>query len=525
MSNLKIKNTANDSVQMLLDTSVIMECSTNEFVAKTVASISKLDTATTTGAVNVLNYHSGLEGGGGVFYWDATGNATEHNGGTVISPVAFFPTDWSNQTQRATWFDGSKLSGTGVWRRQYDGVVNVKLFGAKGDGVTDDTLAIQNAINAAGVSGAVFFEAGSYAQTATLSTLTGQKWVGEGGKRSVKLLKNFNGDQVVVNDLSAIEYIDLEANGAMYSGRGFYVAPGYSQIIKHCRVATSQGPCLEFAKDAGGGANIIDFEGTTYDPTNVAAIKIGEQSGPKPKFFDGIWLSGGLFDLASKYAGNGCSLTNFYIRNFLLTGPIGSGSGLFHITNGRVASINDTTVVSGSDMSFSNVAFSGPVVLTNAQGIHFDQSCLFGAGITEDSTCNSNLFTQNTTAYTPNWYQPSGTQPSIADGSITSFYRRDGNIVTVIIRVVMGANTVYGNSSTGWYFSLPYTATPNYNQRALHCLLYSASGAKDYNANISIGGGESAFSIGYSGQSLRSGYPVTYGSGDVIDIKLSYSAK
>jgi hypothetical protein len=142
MSNLKIKNTANDSVQMLLDTSVIMECNINEFVAKTVTSISQLATASTTGAVNVLNYHSGLEGGGGVFYWDATGNATEHNGGTVISPLATFPTDWNNQTQLATWFDGSVLGGTGVWRRQYDGAVNVKWFGAKGDGVADDTAAV-----------------------------------------------------------------------------------------------------------------------------------------------------------------------------------------------------------------------------------------------------------------------------------------------------------------------------------------------------------------------------------------------
>jgi hypothetical protein len=102
-------------------------------LTKHVDNISSLLSAQTIGAVNVLNYHSGLEGGGGVFYWDATGNATEHNGGTVISPLAVFPTDWDNQTQLATWFDGSGLVGTGVWRRQYDGAVNVKWFGAKGD--------------------------------------------------------------------------------------------------------------------------------------------------------------------------------------------------------------------------------------------------------------------------------------------------------------------------------------------------------------------------------------------------------
>ncbi len=60
---------------------------------------------------------------GGTFIWSSTGVA---NGGTVFSGT------------------------TGFWIRQYSGAVNIKWFGAKGDGITDDTTAIQSCINYVG---------------------------------------------------------------------------------------------------------------------------------------------------------------------------------------------------------------------------------------------------------------------------------------------------------------------------------------------------------------------------------------
>ena len=79
-------------------------------------------------SVNVLNYHSDVEGGGGFFYWDDTKAKSEHNGGTVIDPTAVYPIDWDNQTQLGAWFDTSN-AGTGCWVRQYNGAVDVKWFG------------------------------------------------------------------------------------------------------------------------------------------------------------------------------------------------------------------------------------------------------------------------------------------------------------------------------------------------------------------------------------------------------------
>jgi hypothetical protein len=70
------------------------------------------------------------DGGGGVFYWDT--NQSADDGGTVIVPAG----------------------GGGCWRRIYSSALNVKWFGAKGDGSTPDDAAIQSAIRfALGLAG------------------------------------------------------------------------------------------------------------------------------------------------------------------------------------------------------------------------------------------------------------------------------------------------------------------------------------------------------------------------------------
>jgi polygalacturonase len=62
---------------------------------------------------------------------------------------------------------------------------SVKTFGAVGDGTTDDTVAIQAAVTAAGAGGLVYFPTGTYLVSSTINCLTNQQLIGNGVNNTI----------------------------------------------------------------------------------------------------------------------------------------------------------------------------------------------------------------------------------------------------------------------------------------------------------------------------------------------------
>src|SRR5262249_27500073 len=95
--------------------------------------------------VNIDGYYRSGDGGGGKFIWRAK-SAAQPDGGLV------FASELPN------------AKGKGMWERVWAGALNVRWFGAQGDGKTDDydaLLAATEAINA-GKSNVLYYPSGVY---------------------------------------------------------------------------------------------------------------------------------------------------------------------------------------------------------------------------------------------------------------------------------------------------------------------------------------------------------------------------
>ena len=104
----------------------------------TLADLKAITGSSTVLAVELMGRVSEGDGGGGTFRWLA--------GDQSANPDVVADTLEGIYVKLTSPSDGS----TGVWVRRYDGAVNVKWFGAAGDGLIDDSAAINAALSTGG---------------------------------------------------------------------------------------------------------------------------------------------------------------------------------------------------------------------------------------------------------------------------------------------------------------------------------------------------------------------------------------
>lgn len=208
----------------------------------TVTSINALKSLSTPQAntiYHVLGYETANDGGGGEFYWDSSDTTSPENGGTIFTAT------------------------TGRWKRLYDGELNVKWFGAKGNNSGDDYPAINKCIDYAKQvftnGGKLLFPRGRYRISSTLNITNGVFWqiIGEGA---------------TIAPASAITAINIQLSRSTYTGLNIsYESLNFDQINENC---------VAIWLHKGGSTENDQVNNTTFESFTIIGAHTGIKSTP-----------------------------------------------------------------------------------------------------------------------------------------------------------------------------------------------------------------------------------------------------
>lgn len=283
-------------------------------------------------------YWAAGDGGDGVFRW-VVGDTTPDNGGTVIQLTA---------------------GGPGRFWREPEDYLNVRAFGAKGDGVTNDVTLINGAI-ASVTGGTVFIPKGVYAIAAPIQIHRGIRLLGAGpfddtDQSSSKFVLKDGSNCAMLQTPSAL------AGGV--SGSTHYMA-----LENLCFDGNAAGQASETTNGA------VQFWGA-YIGSYIRNVFIKSARGP------GFTLGGIGADVEIDHLWvNGCITTGYaFDTNLNLSG--GARDGLLNMTH---VYVENTSLVDGGDPR-NNPAQRGKsirlhrLVTVNVADMHVE-ACVYGVSV------------------------------------------------------------------------------------------------------------------------------------------------
>lgn len=399
---------------------------------------------------------------------------------------------------------------------------NVLDYGAKGDGTTDDTAAIQAALNS-GIKH-ILIPPGTYRITSTL-TISGNGYrIVQAGTTASILLKDFSGTTIAWNAGDVIwENCCINGQGTIYTGAsqvGILVGTGggFSSKLFNPKIYNIGSACVRFDRDAGAGFSIISGLLEPLPPTQAAIDHTSSNdTGPAGRIVTGVQSGNVLIDFAYMQT----TLVSSCVTNFLRYDATTSKASVVgcRIQNGTAGTIN----MNGVDNLFVGNTVAGNVDIPSGASNPTVMNNTFAVGAVVGNSGNvaSATLDQTNVSYTPTWAS-SGTQPVLGNGSITGSYDRNGKDIHAYGQLVIGSTTTFG---TGVYqFGLPF---PNVGGTRMGVARILDSGTVFYTGVTLTDTGQNYVEITFNNlsQQAQQGVPITFAVNDVIQWDVTYRCK
>jgi len=395
--------------------------------------------------------------------------------------------------------------------------VSVKAFGAVGDGVADDTDAIQEALTE-NAGGSVYIPEGTF-ECCDLSVPAETFVWGPG-----ILSKNANGDLISSIGVHAVLECRLHGNGATYTGRGVVVDDGGLATIDtgwwrrfaFCEIVDMEGYCIEYADDSDGyGSEMI---GGTYTRTtagaSIASVKFPSTETNGNRRMIGVFCFGNaIADLAAS--------DNTLIQGCEGSPPLMTANTLkARIIGNRLAGSGGATidgqlgVYANNSIAHTDWTLSATLTNTTIEGNNWPGGLTLTDNVPVDA---ANYISMPRQVYTPTW---TGGSPDIGNGTLNASYIYDGDTCRGNIQITIGSTTNVGSGA--WSFSLPKQAARNSSGS---CYIEDASPVAVYAGVSHIAAGNSTVRCAISGSTaayMGSATPITWAVGDKVEIDFDF---
>lgn len=195
------------------------------------------------------------------------------DGGTFKSAIGAAPGTYSDDSSAfcGTVFIPTGGDGSIAWVRSPATPINVKWFGATGDGVTNDTTALQDALN---LKGTIYIPSGTYIVSATLTVGSNTALFGDGAS---SVLSSDTADTNMITITSqtdvTIEKIKLEGVLSTSNGAGIYIDGCTDVLIDNIDVTEVSGDGVRLfngtSKSIVSNSRFYSFNGAMQDSSDI----------------------------------------------------------------------------------------------------------------------------------------------------------------------------------------------------------------------------------------------------------------